>query len=84
MWWGILTLPYFIGWSIGIWGPGSPRWLLWLGILVGLWYLAIPLMVVLKNPGKTDTLVGLVPIIVIGTVGVLTIGGCLARLRKRT
>ena len=25
MWWGVLILPYLIGWSMGIWGPGSPR-----------------------------------------------------------
>jgi hypothetical protein len=39
MWWGVLILPYLIGWSMGIWGPGSPRWLLLLGTGVGLWYL---------------------------------------------
>ena len=48
MWWGVLILPYLIGWSMGIWGPGSPRWLLVLGIGVGLWYLAI-LALVLKH-----------------------------------
>ena len=41
MWWGVLILPYLIGWSLGIWGPGSPRWMAWLGIPVGLWYLTI-------------------------------------------
>ena len=25
MWWGVLILPYLIGWSMGIWGPGSPH-----------------------------------------------------------
>ena len=45
MWWGVLILPYLIGWSMGIWGPGSPRWLLLLGIVVGLWYLTILAMV---------------------------------------
>ena len=24
-WWAVLMLPYPIGWSMGIWGPGSPR-----------------------------------------------------------
>jgi hypothetical protein len=23
-WWGVLVLPYLIGWSMGIWGPDSP------------------------------------------------------------
>jgi hypothetical protein len=39
--WGVLILPYPIGWSMGIWGPGSPRWLSALSIAVGLWYQAI-------------------------------------------
>src|SRR5512136_2858761 len=51
MWWGVLILPYLIGWSMSIWGPGSPRWLLLLGIVVGLWYLAIPVMV-FKGSGR--------------------------------
>ena len=38
-WWALLCLPYPIGWSMGIWGPGAPRWVLWPGIVVGLWYL---------------------------------------------
>ena len=37
----LLMLPYPIGWSLGIWGPGSPGWMLWLGIGVGLWYWTI-------------------------------------------
>src|ERR1035437_10443182 len=41
MWWGVLILPYLIGWSVGIWGPGSPRWLLPLGVVVGLWYVTL-------------------------------------------
>jgi len=77
MWWGVLILPYLIGWSMGIWGPGSPRWLLLLGIVVGLWYLVILEMVLLKGSGRV------VPGIIIATIGVLTIGGCISRLRKR-
>ena len=39
MWWGVLILPYLIGWNMGIWGPGSPRWLLWWASLsaFGIW-----------------------------------------------
>jgi 4-amino-4-deoxy-L-arabinose transferase-like glycosyltransferase len=80
MWWGVLTLPYLIGWSMGIWGPGSPRWLLWLGIGVGLFYLAL-LPIVLARAGGKHQYVG---VIVIGALGVLTIVGCISRLRKRT
>jgi hypothetical protein len=83
MWWGVLILPYLIGWSMGIWGPGSPRWLLLLGIVVGLWYLAI-LAMVLKGSGGHHGATSALPGIVIGTIGVLTIGGCISRLTKRT
>jgi hypothetical protein len=79
MWWGVLVLPYLIGWSMGIWGPGSPRWLLVLGIGVGLWYQAILAMVLvragLQRGGQA---------IVISALGVLTIVGCISRLTKRT
>src|ERR1035437_5749484 len=83
MWWGVLILPYLIGWSMGIWGPGAPRWLLLLGIVVGLWYLAI-LAMVLKGSGGHHGAMSALPGIVIGTIGVLTISGCISRLTKRT
>jgi hypothetical protein len=79
MWWGVLILPYPIGWSMGIWGPGSPRWLLWLGIGVSLWYLAILAMILtrpVKLPGGAA--------IVVAMFGVLTIVGCVSGLRRRT
>ena len=69
-WWGVLILPYLIGWSMGIWGPGSPRWLTLLGIGVGLWYLNLAFV--------ARGVVG----IVCGILGVLTIGGCIYRLRS--
>ena len=83
MWWGVLILPYLIGWSMSIWGPGSPRWLLLLGIGVGLWYLVI-LGMVLKGSGGHHGAMSAWAGIVIGTLGVLTIGGCLSRLTQRT
>ena len=91
MWWGVLILPYLIGWSMGIWGSGSPRWLLVLGIGVGLWYLTI-LASLLKHEARDGTLrldgttlFGCLasPAGIIGIIGVLTIGGCIYRLRKR-
>lgn len=78
MWWGLLVLPYLIGWSMGIWGPRSPRWLLALGIVIGLWYLWILVMVV----GGPHRSVSALPGIVIGGTGMLTIAGCITRLRK--
>lgn len=82
MWWGVLILPYLIGWSMGIWGPKSPRWLLLLGIVVGLWYLAL-LVMILKRPGGQHGAMWALPGIVIGTTGMVTIGGCIIRLRMR-
>ena len=84
IWWGVLILPYLVGWSIGIWGPGSPRWLLVLGLVVGLWYLAIPAMVLFKGAGRLPANVALIPIMTIGAIGVLTIVGCIGRLVQRT
>jgi hypothetical protein len=77
-WWAVLILPYLIGWSMGIWGPGSPRWLLVLGIVVGLWYQAILVMIL----GRGELQQGW-PVIVIGVLGAVTIVGCLGRLRRR-
>lgn len=66
-WWAVLLLPYLFGWSMCIWGPGSPRWLTAPGIGIGVWYLF--LVFVAKGA------VG----IVCGCVGVLTIAGCIYR-----
>ena len=82
MWWGLLILPYLIGWCMSIWGPGSPRWMLWLGIGVGLWYLTI-LVMVLHGSGRQHGALSVLPGIVIGGLGLLTIGGCISRLRQR-
>ena len=80
MWWGLLVLPIPIGWSMGIWGPGSPRWLLVLGIVVGLWYVTIMVITVnYRNPGSPwGPWLG----IVLGAIGLLAIVGCIHRLRN--
>ncbi len=75
MWWGVLVLPYLIGWSMGIWGPGSARWLLWMGIGVSLWYVAI--FVMSLTHGRLQYAGAM---IAFATLGVLTIGGCVNRL----
>ena len=82
MWWGVLILPYLIGWFMGIVGPGSPRWLLMLGIVVGLWYLTI-LGMTFRALGHRGGDMGAAPIIAIGTIGALTIGGCITALVTR-
>jgi len=81
MWWGLLIVPYPIGWSMGIWGPGSPRWVLWAGIVVGIWYLVI-LGMILNYSTQLDesSTTGFL----LAAIGILTISGCIYRLRKRT
>jgi steroid 5-alpha reductase family enzyme len=80
MWWGLLILPYLIGWSLAIWGPQSPRWMLWLGLVVGLWYLVLAAMIQThtRPPGKDYVVTG-----VMAALGALTIGGCIYRLRRQ-
>jgi len=78
-WWGVLVLPYLVGWSMGIWGPGSPRWLIWLGIGVSLWYFTLTTMILVHAGGMhrpASELAGAV----LAAVGLLTIGGCVRRL----
>jgi hypothetical protein len=81
-WWGLMMLPYLIGWSMGIWGPGSARWVLLLGIGVGLFY---EVMVWKLVTASVPRLITLGPaLFVISALGVLTIGGCISRLRHGT
>ena len=79
MWWGVLILPYLIGWSMGIWGPASPRWVLWLGMAVSLWYLVLAVMVQLQKRPAHDLVS-----VVLAALGVATIGGCIIRLMKQS
>ncbi len=87
LWWGwriLPFLPYLLGWSLAIWGPDSPRWLLGLGIVAGLWCFFV-LTILFRSSGQWDRNLPPDSIalgVVIGAVGVLTIGGCLYRLRK--
>ncbi len=79
MWWGVLIFPYLIGWSMGIWGPDSPRWVLWLGIVVALWYLTILAMALKGSRGTIPNAASFV----LAATGVLTIGGCIYRLIRK-
>ena len=81
MWWGLLILPYPLAWSAGIWGLDSPRWVLWLGIGVSVWYLAIFSMT-LKSTFTAGADEGTIVGTLIGGIGALTMGGCIYRLRK--
>ena len=84
IWWGVLILPYLVGWVMGILGADSPRWVLWLGLVVGCWYVAIPVLMgvlPLESPQDVAASINIVQI-VIGLTGVLTIGGSIYQLRK--
>jgi hypothetical protein len=70
-----------IGWTVGIWGPGSPRWMVWLGIPVGLWYLTLFTMA-FRGAAHASGTIWTSPLLVIALLGLLTIGGCIYRLRR--
>ncbi len=83
MWWALFYLPYPIGWSMGIWGPDSPRWVLWSGIVVGIWYIVMMFLVIKMSHRWTESLLeGVIVGGLIAAIGVLTIAGCIFRLRK--
>ena len=74
-WWAVLILPYVVGWSMDIWGPGSPRWVSIAGIVIGVWYLAI-LGMVLRPTANAAQSRPIVPAVIIGVIGIGTIVGC--------
>lgn len=79
-WWGCLVLPYPLGWLMGICGPETPRWALWGGAIVGLWYLAVSAISVLKL-GQANSAMSNVPALILAAVGILVVTGCIYRLR---
>jgi len=83
IWWGLLFVPYLLSWSLSIWGPGSPRWVLWAGIGVGLWYQVIMVMMLKMSANIHEQLETRIFVGFIAVIGVLTIIGCIYRLRKK-
>jgi hypothetical protein len=84
MWWALLFLPYPIGWSMAVWGPDSPRWVLWTGIVLGGWYLVMTLLVIKMSHRWTEsTAEGALVAGFIGAIGLVTIAGCIYRLKKK-
>lgn len=81
-WWALLILPYLIGWSIDLWGPGSARWISMAGIVVGAWYLTIP-GIMLWRMGAVAPTRPIGPAIAIAFIGAGTIVACAMRLRKQ-
>lgn len=80
-WWALLFLPYLIGWSIDIWGPGSARWISMAGIVIGTWYLVI-LAMMLRGTANSAHAQSIVPATIIAVVGIGTIVACAVRLRQ--
>jgi len=55
--------------------------MVWLGIPVGLWYVALFTMAV-RGGGRAAEPIWASPVIVIATFGVVTMGGCIYRLSR--
>jgi hypothetical protein len=80
IWWGLLILPYVIGWLMALWGPENPRWFSLLGIIVGLWYL-VGAGIYLRLAGLEG---GRQPAVaIIATIGIAATAGCAYRLVKQ-
>lgn len=78
--WGLLILPYLTGWSLAVWGPGSPRWVLWLGSCISLWFLVLSLFLLRHSNSPAEWLMS--PAAVLALLGIATLAGCNFRLRK--
>ena len=81
-WWALLILPYLVGWSIDLWGPGAARWMSIAGMVIGMWYLTI-LGMMLRRTGNAAHH-GSVPAMAVAVVGIATIAACAMRLLARS
>lgn len=74
LWWGLLiVVPYVIGWNLGIWGPGSPKWLLWLGAVTGAVFLAMAASFATKHMNIAS---------IFAAFGLIPLAGCIVRLKR--
>jgi hypothetical protein len=78
MGWALLALPYMLGWSASFWTVGAPRWYTQLGLVGGLWYLAIFYLGYTRP--RPDGAFVIHAIVAIGAFGLLTAAGCAWRL----
>jgi hypothetical protein len=81
VWWSVLLLPYLFGWLMGIWGPGSPRWVQLAGIMVGVWYLTMA-AIILAGPNVSRRIFPLI-LLAAGVLGLVIIRGGLWWSRRR-
>ena len=79
-WWALLILPYLVGWSIDLWGPGAARWMSIAGVVIGTWYLAILGMMLWRTSNAAQH--GTAPALTIGLIGIATIAACAMRLAR--
>lgn len=77
-WWALLVLPYFVGWSLDVWGPGAARWISLAGIIIGSWYLAIPALMLRRTVSVAQR--SMTPALILALIGICTIVACAARL----
>lgn len=81
MWWTLIFVPYLAGWSLSIWGPGSPRWVVWSGIVVGIWYVMMMFLIIkMSYRGAGTAEEAMIFAGFIAAIGVITIVGCIYRL----
>lgn len=78
VWWGLLLLPYAIGWNLAVWGPGASRWLTMIGILNGLFFLSLAAVVLKPTPLRS-----LPTAIIVAAIGIVAIVGCIWRLLQQ-
>ena len=79
LWWGLLALPYLAGWTMGLWGPDSPRWVLLVGLAAGTVCLSLAVVaysVAIGNHQPAWATFVLLPL------GVVTLAGCAYRLYR--
>lgn len=79
-WCALLGLPLVAGWSLSFWARGAPRWLTWLGLLAGGWYLILPLLAAAKARTNPDIVWPVLAALAI--CGLVTFVGCVWRLRQ--
>lgn len=78
--WAFLGLPLVAGWSLSFWSRAAPRWMTWLGLLAGGWYLSLPLLAAAKARANPHLLWSVLA--AIGACGLVTLSGCVWRLRR--
>lgn len=82
--WALLVVPYVVGWPLGLLGPGVPRWINYGGVVVGLWLLAIPVIMiftVLLRPNSSRPFLPVV-MITVAVLGLVLVIGGIKRLKS--